>query len=166
MHAHTHTHKHKALSVIVSAIVQTATHIIKQKTRKEKQHDPKQGHSRCVTKTKIVPGVCTGEGCILRLGAGEPQIPVPGLLLEGGHDATEAGKAVQLRDVVPVRVTQPATARIVHLTLLVQHLPKHTPTHTVGETHAHTPTHTHKSTPKSGLQFTYEVVKTSVVAIC
>ena len=55
-------------------------------------------------------------------GGGVPDVPVAGVLLEGGDDAVEVGQLVQLRDVVPGTVRQPEAAGVVHLVVSVHHL--------------------------------------------
>lgn len=51
-----------------------------------------------------------------------PDVPVPRVLLEGGDDPVEVGQFLQLGDVIPGHVSQPARAGVVHLVLSVQHL--------------------------------------------
>lgn len=58
----------------------------------------------------------------LRGGRGVPDVPVPGVLLEGRDDAVEIGQLVQLRDVVPRPIHQPLGTRVVHLVVSVHNL--------------------------------------------
>ena len=51
-----------------------------------------------------------------------PYIPVARVLFKRGDDAVEVSELVQLRDVIPGDVRQPARARVVHLILMVHDL--------------------------------------------
>ena len=66
--------------------------------------------------------IFTGQAGGLWRGGSVPDVPVAGVLLKGGDDAVEVGQLIQLCDVVPRTVRQPASARVVHLVVFVHHL--------------------------------------------
>lgn len=76
------------------------------------------------TRGRARRGGGTWQHGLLRGGAGIPQVPVTRVLLEGVHEPVEVGQFVQLCDVVPVGVGEPARTRVIHLALAIQDLGK------------------------------------------
>lgn len=64
----------------------------------------------------------TWQHGLLRCGVGIPLVPVTRVLFKGVHESVKVGQFVQLRDVIPVGICEPASTWVIHLAFPIQNL--------------------------------------------